>query len=60
MVLTMLKTLMENDVEPHVLRRREASARFVLEVNDLLDRRTELQGVLGLADLIHDGARWAV
>jgi hypothetical protein len=47
------------DTDPRVVRRREASARFVQEVNDLLDRRTELQGVLGLADLIHDGARWA-
>ena len=47
------------DTDPRAVRRRKASARFVLEVNVLLDRRTELQGVLGLADLIHDGARWA-
>jgi len=48
-----------DDTDPRSARRREASARFVLEVNVLLDRRTDLQGVLGLADLIHDGARWA-
>jgi hypothetical protein len=48
-----------DETDPRVERRREASARFVLEVNEILDRRTELQGVLGLADLIHDGARWA-
>jgi len=47
------------DTDPKVVRRREASARFVMEVNEILDRRTELQGVLDLADLIHDGARWA-
>jgi len=40
--------------------RRETGARFVRDVSLLLDRRTDLQGVLGLADLIHDGARWAV
>ena len=48
-----------DDLDPKVARRREASARFVMEVNEILDRRTELQGVLDLADLIHDGARWA-
>ena len=47
------------DTDPKVVRRRQASARFVMEVNEILDRRTELQGVLDLADLIHDGARWA-
>ena len=55
----MLETPPEDDTDPRVVRRRQATARFVLEVNVLLDRRTELQGVLGLADLIHDGARWA-
>ena len=47
------------DIDPRAARRREATARFVQDVNLLLDRRTDLQGVLGLADLIHDGARWA-
>jgi len=55
----MAQTLAEDETDPKVLRRREASARFVMEVNEILDRRTELQGVLDLADLIHDGARWA-
>jgi hypothetical protein len=55
----MLETRTDEETDPRVVRRRQATARFVLEVNVLLDRRTELQGVLGLADLIHDGARWA-
>jgi hypothetical protein len=55
----MSETVAEDETDPKVVRRREASARFVMEVNEILDRRTELQGVLGLADLIHDGARWA-
>jgi len=55
----MLETPAEDETDPKVVRRREASARFVMEVNEILDRRRELQGVLDLADLIHDGARWA-
>jgi hypothetical protein len=55
----MLETPAEEHTDPNSVRRREASARHVLEVYALLDRRTELQGVLGLADLIHDGSRWA-
>jgi hypothetical protein len=55
----MPKTALADEIDPQLVRRRDASARFVLEVNEILERRTELQGVLRLADLIHDGARWA-
>jgi len=40
-------------------RRREASVRYRRHVNDLLDRRADLQGVSKLADLISDATRWA-
>jgi hypothetical protein len=40
-------------------RRREASVRYSRYVQDLLDRRADLQGVSKLADLISDAARWA-
>ena len=40
-------------------RRREASLRYRQHVLDLLDRRTDLQGVSKLADLISDATRWA-
>jgi hypothetical protein len=40
-------------------RRREASVRYARYVQDLLDRRADLQGVSGLADLISDATRWA-
>jgi hypothetical protein len=40
-------------------RRREASVRYSRYVQDLLDRRADLQGVSKLADLMSDAARWA-
>ena len=40
-------------------RRREASERYRQRVQDLLDRRADLQGVSKLADLISDATRWA-
>jgi hypothetical protein len=40
-------------------RRRAASVRYRRHVQDLLDRRADLQGVSKLADLISDGTRWA-
>jgi hypothetical protein len=40
-------------------RRREASVRYRRHVQDLLDRRADLQGVSKLADLISDATRWA-
>jgi hypothetical protein len=39
--------------------RREASLRYRRHVQDLLDRRADLQGVSQLADLICDATRWA-
>ena len=40
-------------------RRREASVRYRRQVQDLLDRRADLEGVSKLADLISDATRWA-
>ena len=40
-------------------RRREAALRYRRQVLDLLDRRTDLQGVSKLADLMSDATRWA-
>jgi hypothetical protein len=40
-------------------RRRQAGLRYRRYVNDLLDRREDLQGVSKLADLISDATRWA-
>ena len=40
-------------------RRREASVRYRRHVQDLLDRRADLQGVSKLADLMSDATRWA-
>ncbi len=40
-------------------RRREAAVRYRQRVQDLLDRRADLQGVSKLADLISDATRWA-
>ena len=42
-----------------VQRRHEATARLSLSVGTLLDQREELRGVLDLADLVRDAARWA-
>lgn len=40
-------------------RRREASLRYRKHVQELLDRRTDLQGISTLADLMCDATRWA-
>ena len=40
-------------------RRQEAGLRYRRNVQDLLNRRGDLQGVSQLADLICDGTRWA-
>jgi len=40
-------------------RRREANVRYRRYVQDLLDRRADLQGVSKLADLMSDATRWA-
>jgi hypothetical protein len=40
-------------------RRREAALRYRKHVQELLDRRQDLQGVSKLADLISDATRWA-
>lgn len=40
-------------------RRREASLRYHRHVQDLLQRRADLQGVSKLADLMSDATRWA-
>jgi len=45
--------------DPRDLRRREASLRYRRHVQDLLDRRADLQGVSKLADLMSDATRWA-
>jgi hypothetical protein len=49
----------QQEIDPRQARREEATARHALHVAALLDRREELQGVLGLADLVHDSVRWA-
>ena len=41
-------------------RRREAGLRYSKHVQELLDRRQDLQGVSKLADLVSDATRWAV
>jgi hypothetical protein len=40
-------------------RRHAASLRYRKHVQELLDRRTDLQGVSRLADLMSDATRWA-
>jgi hypothetical protein len=40
-------------------RRREAVLRYRRHVQELLQRRGDLAGVSGLADLMSDAARWA-
>ncbi len=40
-------------------RRRDAAWQYRRHVLDLLDRRADLEGVSGLADLIADSTRWA-
>jgi hypothetical protein len=40
-------------------RRREAGLRYRKHVQELLNRRQDLQGVSKLADLISDATRWA-
>jgi hypothetical protein len=40
-------------------RRHTASLRYRKHVQELLDRRTDLQGVSTLADLMCDATRWA-
>jgi hypothetical protein len=40
-------------------RRRDAAWEYRQRVLDLLDRRTDLEGVSKLADLIADSTRWA-
>jgi hypothetical protein len=45
--------------ELDALRRKDAHARHVAHVKDLLDRRTDLAGTIALADLVHDASTWA-
>ena len=52
------ESLTEN-AEAREQRRREALERYRQRVQDLLDRRADLQGVSKLADLISDATRWA-
>ena len=40
-------------------RRRDATARHSSDVNGLLQRRADLEGVVPMADLIHESVRWA-
>jgi hypothetical protein len=40
-------------------RRREAVLRYRRHVQDLLDRRSDLRGVSGLADLVSDATCWS-
>jgi hypothetical protein len=40
-------------------RRRDAGLRYSKLVQELLDRRQDLQGVSKLADLMSDASRWA-
>jgi hypothetical protein len=40
-------------------RRRDAAWQYRRHVLDLLDRRADLEGVSGLADVIADSTRWA-
>lgn len=47
------------DADALAVRRHEATARHSLRVGTILDQRTDLQGVLDLADLVRDAARWA-
>ena len=51
--------LLDQSAEAREERRREASLRYRRHVQDLLDRRSDLQGVSGLADLMADATRWA-
>jgi hypothetical protein len=46
-------------VETRDQRRREAGLRYRKLVQELLDRRQDLQGVSKLADLMSDATRWA-
>jgi hypothetical protein len=39
-------------------RRRAASVRYQRHLQDLLQRRADLQGVSKLADLVSDATRW--
>lgn len=43
----------------HVAAREASTARHWQSVNQLLDRRSDLHGVVKMADLIHDAVRWA-
>ena len=45
--------------DPAERRRAAAAERYRREVQDLLERRADLQGVSKLADLLSDGTRWA-
>ena len=40
-------------------RRVESTARHWRSVNGLLDRRSDLEGVCPMADLIYEAVRWA-
>jgi hypothetical protein len=45
--------------QDHEERRREADLRYRRHVQELLQRREDLAGVSGLADLMCDATRWA-
>jgi hypothetical protein len=47
------------DADALAVRRHAATAHHSLRVGTILDQRSDLQGVLDLADLVHDAARWA-
>lgn len=40
-------------------RRRESTIRHWTRVSGLLGRRADLEGVVPMADLIHESVRWA-
>ncbi|WP_134741755.1 hypothetical protein [Nocardioides sp. 503] len=48
-----------DDAIARAVRRHDATLRHWSGVNVLLERRTDLGGVVAMADLIHESVRWA-
>jgi hypothetical protein len=53
------RTPTADDTLTKAARRRDATLRHVSGVNLLLARRADLEGVVPMADLIHESVRWA-
>ena len=50
---------LDDDALARTVRRQDATLRHRSDVTVLLDRRPDLEGVVAMADLIHEGVRWA-